>query len=264
MESNSRSHAIVFFVVFCIMVFIGATDSAASALECLPSGMMSNKADTVRAIIYNESLPKKDLLIVISKKDLRLNVYHAPKSGDTTLLAQYPVCLSRNKGNKQRRGDMRTPECSLNRPFQIIQIQNSSTWRHNFNDGRGNILAYGRWFMRLKCPGFSGIGIHGSTNNAHTVPGRDSEGCIRLFDSELIHFEKHYAYVGEPVVIKKENQGLYPFEVRAMQRLKSSATANASGAPADTSVEPVQTPPNDDPNAVSEKFDYLRIENQVQ
>ncbi len=191
------------------------------------------------------SVAKKDLLIVISKKDLCLNVYSAPKGGDTTLLAQYPVCLSRNKGDKERTGDMRTPESSLEKPFHIKQIQNASDWEHDFNDGRGSILAYGDWFMRLDCPGFNGIGIHGSTNNAHTVPGRDSEGCIRLRDSDLIHFHDHFVYVGEPVVIKHEGQGPLPFETRVK---KGKGTAL-----------PKQQKPADDPNAVSSKFDHLKV-----
>ena len=55
--------------------------------------------------------------------------------------------------------------------------------------------------MRLETPGFKGIGIHGSTNNEASVPGRDSEGCIRLRDSDLIVLHDRYAQVGTPVVI---------------------------------------------------------------
>ena len=42
---------------------------------------------------------KRNTLIVISKRDLNLKVYRAEK-GDTTLLATYPACLSKNKGAK--------------------------------------------------------------------------------------------------------------------------------------------------------------------
>ena len=158
----------------------------------------------------------KPYFIVISKKDLNLRVYKAEK-GDTTLVQQFDACLSKNKGNKQRKGDMRTPESPTGKPFSITQIQDASTWRHDFKDGRGNIKAYGHWFLRLLTPGHSGIGIHGSTNNENSVPGRASEGCIRLRDADIITLKEKYAYVGMPVIIKGENEGLLPFEARLEQ-----------------------------------------------
>ena len=54
---------------------------------------------------------KKNTFIVISKTELRLYVYGVV-GGDTLLMAKFPACLSKNKGQKQRRGDMRTPECT--------------------------------------------------------------------------------------------------------------------------------------------------------
>ena len=153
----------------------------------------------------------KSSFIVISKKDLNLRVYDVVK-GDTVLLQEFPACLSKNKGNKQRKGDMKTPESPKGKPFRISQIQNASSWHHDFKDGRGSIKAYGNWFLRLATPGHSGIGIHGSTNNEKSVPGRASEGCIRLLDADIITLKEKYAYVGMPVIIKTENEGLYPWE----------------------------------------------------
>ena len=106
--------------------------------------------------------------------------------GDTLLMAKFPACLSKNKGQKQRRGDMRTPECTQAKPFYIDAIKDASAWYHDFKDGRGSIKAYGAWFLRLVTPGHKGIGIHGSTNNESSVPGRASEGCIRLRDPDII------------------------------------------------------------------------------
>ena len=168
---------------------------------------------------------KRNTLIVISKRDLNLKVYRAEK-GDTTLLATYPACLSKNKGQKQRRGDMRTPESPQGRPFKIVSIENAKAWKHDFGDGRGPILAYGNWFLRLLTPGHSGIGIHGSTNNEATVPGRASEGCIRLRDTDIIKLKQTYAWVGMPVIIKAEGQGLLPWEAKAEAKAKQPHTSN--------------------------------------
>ena len=140
--------------------------------------------------------------IVISKQELHLSVYE-PQDGDTVLLARYPVCVGKNFGPKEKSGDMKTPECTKDNPFTITQIQKASDWTHDFGDGRGAVLAYGNWFMRLKT-GFSGIGIHGSTNNESSVPGRFSEGCIRLLNDDLDELKEKYAFVGMKVIIEAD------------------------------------------------------------
>ena len=150
------------------------------------------------------------IFIVVSKKELKLYVCQVTEN-DTVRIATYPVCLGKNLGQKTKKGDMKTPESSWEKPFVVTEIKNSSYWFHDFGDGRGSILAYGKWFIRLSAP-FKGIGIHGSTNNAETVPGRASEGCIRLLDKDIIHLKENYVFVGMRVVVKKENEGLRPFE----------------------------------------------------
>ncbi|MCI6562286.1 MAG: L,D-transpeptidase, partial [Bacteroidales bacterium] len=129
---------------------------------------------------------------------------------------RYPVCLSRVKGQKEKEGDMKTPSCTIDNPFTITEIKDASTWTHDFGDGRGAILSYGHWFMRLATP-HKGIGIHGNTGNEDKMPGRDSEGCIRLTDAGIDHFKQHYAKKGMKVIIKAENQGRYPFETPAIK-----------------------------------------------
>lgn len=177
-------------------------------------GSVTYRPDTAR-IFHNGTFDIDKTFIVISKKNLQLSVY-GDINGDTTLLARYPVCLSRNKGQKEKSGDMRTPESEPGAPFSIKQIQDASTWTHDFGDGRGAILSYGHWFMRLETP-FKGIGIHGSTNNEDKMPSRDSEGCIRMRDNDLIHMHDNYAHVGMPVIIKGEEQGDLPFENAAIK-----------------------------------------------
>ena len=159
-------------------------------------------------------IEKKNTFIVVSKTELRLYVY-GKVGNDTVLMAKFPACLSRNKGQKQRKGDNKTPECTPRKPFHIQAIRNSSAWTHNFNDGRGNIKAYGAWFLSLYTPGHTGIGIHGSTNNESSVPGRHSEGCIRLRDNDIITLKEKYAYIKMPVIIKNETEGPWPWELKA-------------------------------------------------
>lgn len=143
--------------------------------------------------------------IVVHKEEngndnnVRLEVYDK----SNRLVAKYPACVGKNKGNKQKSGDMKTPVSPQNRPFKITQIQDSSTWTHDFKDGKGKVKAYGKWFLRLGTA-FSGIGIHGSTGHAYTVPGRGSNGCVRLRDADIIQLKEKYAYVGMSVIIKED------------------------------------------------------------
>lgn len=175
------------------------------------------------AKVYRTAAVKENCFVVISKQEYRLYVYEKV-GGDTLLAAHFPVCYARKTGPKTRTGDMSTPECSLKHPAYIMQIQDASAWTHDFKDGRGSFRAYGPWFMRLNlsksdcaqgCRNNRSIGIHGSTGNAQSVPGNDSEGCIRLRDADLRVFHNMFARVGTPVVIKAYTQGKFPFEKKA-------------------------------------------------
>jgi lipoprotein-anchoring transpeptidase ErfK/SrfK len=204
---------IAFLTILMFMAIASSHDTCINAAVLPP----------VDTAMVNElpSLPAKPsgtAFIVISKLNLTLSVYDRNEGGDTVLVAQFPCCMGKNKGNKQRRGDMRTPESPNGKPFKITMIQDASTWKHDFKDGRGNIKAYGHWFLRLETPGHKGIGIHGSTNNENSVPGRASEGCIRLLDNDIITLKKHFAYVGMPVIVQGEDQAPFEWEKRARQR----------------------------------------------
>ena len=173
--------------------------------------VIMNEGDTIDVIrpdtatIYSEVVNKNNCFILISKPEYRLYVCEV-LNGDTIKRVHYPVCVGKAKGQKQKKGDMKTPECTFEKPFSITEIVDASKWTHDFGDGRGSILSYGHWFMRLKTPGHSGIGIHGSTNNESSVPGRGSEGCIRLRDDDLIQLKEKYAFVGMRVVILPDEE----------------------------------------------------------
>lgn len=110
--------------------------------------------------------------------------------------AKYPMACGLNYGNKQKRGDMKTPEGV----FHVDEIMDASSWKHDFKDGKGEIEgAYGPWFIRLEVPGHQGIGIHG-THLPESIGTRASEGCIRL-KNEDISALKNIVYVGMPVII---------------------------------------------------------------
>ena len=181
-------------------------------------GNRTIRTDADESVSFASEMKNRDnCFILMSKKDYYLYVYEA-QGKDTVLLARYDCCFALRKGDKQKAGDMRTPHCTMSNPFKISQIADASGWKHDFGDGRGNIKSYGDYFLRLVTPGHKGIGIHGSTNNAESVPGRASEGCIRLKDQDIRQLRQQYAFVGMKVVIKAEDVDDLPFEVKALKK----------------------------------------------
>ena len=189
-----------------VIIIVTVLMMAACGGKANNSKEQGQENDTIfkeQTVVFGELLNRDSCFIVIDKPALNLSVYES-QEGDTVLLARYPVCVGKNYGQKEKTGDMKTPECTFDNPFSITEIKPASTWVHDFGDGRGSILAYGNWFMRLKTPGFSGIGIHGSTNNENSVPGRGSEGCIRLLNDDLDELKSNYAFVGMKVIILRD------------------------------------------------------------
>lgn len=220
---------ILCFLSLCLMLFASAQNTKKQMVKIQVGNKIYNVANHKDvAKIYKEKVNKDKCFFIISKKEFRLYVYEVAGI-DTSLVAHFPVCYAKYPEGKTKEGDMRTPDCDIRAPFTISEIKDASTWSHDFKDGRGSILSYGKWFMRLNLKGATNctpavranrsIGIHGSTNNATSVPGRDSEGCIRLRDADLITLHDLYAKVGTPVVVLPFTKDKYPFEKKAQQKL---------------------------------------------
>jgi lipoprotein-anchoring transpeptidase ErfK/SrfK len=137
--------------------------------------------------------------ILISKQEMRL--YVLDYKGNE--LYKFPVACGLNYGNKEKVGDLRTPEGI----FRVAQIQQSDTWSHDFGDGNGKITgAYGPYFIRLHTPGHSGIGIHG-THDPDSMEKRVTEGCIRLQNENLLKLVP-LAHSGTIVIITASREDI--------------------------------------------------------
>ncbi|MDR3321562.1 MAG: L,D-transpeptidase [Synergistaceae bacterium] len=178
----------------------GKKESAAQVVEIVvPDAVevLEVVEDTVSEDVVLDEIvlggPKREGIQVLIEKDThRLTVLRNGKK-----VREYGVAVGKNRGNKQRVGDMRTPEGV----FHVQQIQDASNWAHDFRDGRGLIAnAYGPLFIRLKTPGWIGIGIHG-THDPKSIGTDATEGCIRLNNSDLLELRKLIA-VGTNVFIK--------------------------------------------------------------
>lgn len=117
-------------------------------------------------------------------------------SGDE-VIETFGVAVGKNKGDKRRVGDMRTPEGS----FTVVQVQDASRWEHDFGDGKGAVAgAYGPWFIRLKT-GWRGIGIHG-THDPASIGTDATEGCVRLLNADVAKLKEKYIKIGMRVEIR--------------------------------------------------------------
>ncbi|HAA47439.1 MAG TPA: hypothetical protein DCE03_02985 [Synergistaceae bacterium] len=181
-----RPMAFALLLLFCFMVFL-ATGDIAFASKKFP-------AEIPRPFVLEEFVANWELegsiWILIDKPSFSLTQYRG-----TQKISSYPVALGKNPENKQRAGDMRTPEGV----FKVKSIHDSKHWVHDFGDGKGPIPgAYGPWFIRLET-GWKGIGIHG-THDPASIGTLATEGCIRMKNEDLLRIVDETP-VGTVVVI---------------------------------------------------------------
>lgn len=175
------------------------------------------------AYVNKEIFGDAKYLICIHKLSYKLDVY--VKDLEKPMYT-FPIAVAKNDGDKQRPGDNRTPISwgnvveipskykgadigvkSTEVPFVVEEICDSSTWVHDFNDGKGTIEgAYGPWFISLDT-GWEGIGIHG-THDPNSIGTNASEGCIRLLNEDIITL-KNLIYsdnegIGTKVIIAED------------------------------------------------------------
>ena len=117
------------------------------------------------------------------------------------MLQNSKIACGKNFGNKEKVGDNRTPEGV----FRIGEIEKASHWSHDFKDGKGEIKgAYGPFFIRLDVPGQKGIGIHG-THDPNSIGSRASEGCVRMYNDELVSLVNNISTASMVVITPSES-----------------------------------------------------------
>jgi lipoprotein-anchoring transpeptidase ErfK/SrfK len=123
--------------------------------------------------------------VVVRKSEFELELVEEDR------IRRFPVAVGSNPdgADKIAEGDCRTPEGE----FTIVSIEDSAGWE------REGERVYGPLFLRLDCPPWKGIGIHG-TNEPDSVGTRSSRGCIRMRNEDLIELAGSVS-VGTPVTI---------------------------------------------------------------
>ncbi len=109
----------------------------------------------------------------------------------------YGMACAKNFGTKHEKGDSRTPEGF----FSVEGIYDSTEWL--FTDDNGVTSKkkgqFGPRFIRLRIPGTSQIGIHG-TCAPWSIGSRASHGCIRIKNENILELVE-LVEIGMPVII---------------------------------------------------------------
>lgn len=123
--------------------------------------------------------------IIVRKSELVLELLSAEG------VERFPVAIGSNPDgrDKEAPGDCRTPEGA----FEIASIEESADWER---DGE---RVYGPFFLRIACPPWEGIGIHG-TNESETIGTRATLGCVRMRNEDLLRIVSQVG-VGTKIVI---------------------------------------------------------------
>ena len=138
-------------------------------------------------------LSRYDRFLVVDKASMRVILYD--RYGREELA--YDMACAKNFGTKHKKGDSRTPEGF----FSVEGIYDSTDWL--FTDDDGNVSQkkgqFGPRFIRLKIPGTSQIGIHG-TCSPWSIGHRVSHGCIRVTNENILELVK-YVEKGMPAIV---------------------------------------------------------------
>ncbi|MCM1320460.1 MAG: L,D-transpeptidase family protein [Muribaculaceae bacterium] len=135
----------------------------------------------------------KDGFIIVDKEAMHLALYD--KYGREIL--RYGIGCARKYGTKHSKGDSRTPEGF----FSVEGIYDSTDWL--FRDDNGKVSKvkgqFGPRFIRLRIPGTSQIGIHG-TRAPWSIGTRCSHGCIRVTNEHILDLVQRVK-PGMPVIV---------------------------------------------------------------
>lgn len=134
-----------------------------------------------------------DRFIVVDKFTMHVKLFD--KCG--RLLRSHKMACGRNYGTKHEKADERTPEGF----FSVEGIYDSTDWLFVDDNGvKSDIKGqFGPRFIRLRIPGTTQIGIHG-TCSPRSLGWRCSHGCIRITNEQILQLVE-LVEPGMPVIV---------------------------------------------------------------
>ena len=136
---------------------------------------------------------KYQRFIVVDKYSMRVMLFDRVGR----LERAYKMACARNYGTKHEKGDERTPEGF----FSVENIYDSTDWLFVDDNGKKSDIKgqFGPRFIRLRIPGTSQIGIHG-TCSPRSIGWRCSHGCIRITNEQIMELVE-LVEPGMPVIV---------------------------------------------------------------
>lgn len=134
-----------------------------------------------------------DRFIVVDKYSMRVMLFD--RCG--RLMRAHKMACGRNYGTKHEKADERTPEGF----FSVEGIYDSTDWLFVDDNGVKSEIKgqFGPRFIRLRIPGTTQIGIHG-TCSPRSLGWRCSHGCIRITNEQILQLVE-LVEPGMPVIV---------------------------------------------------------------
>ncbi len=166
-------------VLFSCFLFLSLFMFLSAGKVCGATGEEKNSdiGRTVPASLFYMDLGADSYAILVEKHTQKLFLYDC-SDGKIELIKSYACSTGENSGDKEKRGDKKTPEgiYFFNQVFEDDELSP----RYGV---RAFVLDYPNSFDSLKGKGGRGIWLHGTNK---TLTPNDSRGCIALNNQEIL------------------------------------------------------------------------------
>ncbi|HPM00696.1 MAG TPA: L,D-transpeptidase family protein [Candidatus Cloacimonadota bacterium] len=169
-----------------LLIFMSFFSVLYATTESVPYEMIN--------FFLDENADYDDHVLIVDKSLQTVWLYQVTKTPfQLSLLSQYPVTTGKNRGDKEKKGDLKTPE-----GFYLIEGEIPKTrLTPMYGSGAFPINYPNSIDQYLKKKG-NGIWLHG-TDKALTP--YDTEGCVRFDNHELEALSKYFNFTKTPVII---------------------------------------------------------------
>ena len=165
------------------------------------------RLDNVPYRPYQEMLPREilalgddvDTAILVEKSRHRLYLYQRLEDGGISMLRDYYVSTGKSNGNKNIRGDLKTPEGV----YFVTSFIPDNKLPDKYGVAAFPVNYPNELDARLGKTGY-GIWLHGTDSQSYSRPPLDSEGCVVLANKDLKSIKSFITPGVTPVVISEQ------------------------------------------------------------
>jgi murein L,D-transpeptidase YafK len=173
-----------------LIILVGCVRIEGAETPAQSTGVESPKlAEAPVAAAPQVSEMSEMILLTVDKDDLRAELKTWPANlGESRTLSQFTIAVGKEKGDKQREGDNRTPEGI----YFTESVIDGEKLPEKYGPKAIPINFPNPMDRRLKKSGY-GIWLHGVENNSRIEEANVTEGCVAFYNEdigELAHWLK--------------------------------------------------------------------------